>query len=243
MSNETVITKENLYEMLKLLGKEYRRLTKGKARAEIVMVGGSAVLAGYDFRESTVDIDAIINAASAMTDAIRRVGDLLELPHDWLNAEFQSTSSYSPKLVQYSEPYRVFSHVLEVRIIRAAYLVAMKLKAGRLYKKDMSDVVGILAEHAKRGHPICFEEIDKAVVDLYGSWEEIDPSCTELLMRALQTENLLTLYDELAEQENAARDMLTTIDRRYEGLVNQDNASDIIRAAMAKKQKEEGLSE
>lgn len=41
----TKITKDNLSEILKDLGKEYRRRNGKTMRAEIVMVGGAAVLA------------------------------------------------------------------------------------------------------------------------------------------------------------------------------------------------------
>ena len=42
--------------------------------AEIILIGGAAILADYGFREATDDMDAIITAPSAMEDAIRAVG-------------------------------------------------------------------------------------------------------------------------------------------------------------------------
>ena len=70
--------------------------------AEIVLVGDAAILAYYGFREMTYDIDAVITASSAMKGAVHTVGDRLGLPNGWLNADFKNTSSYSPKLSQYS---------------------------------------------------------------------------------------------------------------------------------------------
>lgn len=52
------------------------------------------------------------------------------------------TASYTPKLRYYSKYYKTFSNVLTVRTVTAEYLVAMKLKSGRKYKNDLSDVVG-----------------------------------------------------------------------------------------------------
>ncbi|MEE0697455.1 MAG: DUF6036 family nucleotidyltransferase, partial [Oscillospiraceae bacterium] len=67
--------KSGMDNYLKELAKEYRRMVGKNMPAEIVLVGGAAILANYGFRESTQDIDAIITAASAMKDAITVVGD------------------------------------------------------------------------------------------------------------------------------------------------------------------------
>ena len=39
------------------------------------------------------------------------------------------------------------------------YLIAMKLRSGRQYKSDLSDVLGILAEHEKEGTPLSMKQI------------------------------------------------------------------------------------
>ena len=85
--------------------KEFRKRNSAKMPAEIVLIGGAAVLANYGFREMTYDIDAIITASSVMKEAINTVGDRLELPNGWLNTDFTKTSAFSPKLIQYSKHY------------------------------------------------------------------------------------------------------------------------------------------
>ena len=70
------------------------------------------MLINYGFREMTYDMDAIIQASSSMKDAINHVGDRLGLPNGWLNTDFMKTSSYTPKLIQYSKYYKTFSNVL-----------------------------------------------------------------------------------------------------------------------------------
>jgi hypothetical protein len=69
------ITKENMLTYLKELSKEFRRLNGKAMPAEIILIGGAAVLANYGFRETTYDIDALIVASSAMKEAINLVGD------------------------------------------------------------------------------------------------------------------------------------------------------------------------
>ena len=129
--------------------------------AEIILIGGASVLVNYEFRDMTTDIDALIQAASVMKDVINLVGDRYHLPNGWLNQDFIRTESYSPELVRFSEYYRTYSNVLTVRTVAAEYLIAMKLRSGRQYKSDLSDVLGILAEHEKNGNPITLERIRK----------------------------------------------------------------------------------
>ena len=127
-------TKENLDTYLKELAKELRRLNGKSMPAEIVLVGGAAILTNYSFRDMTTDIDAVIHAASSMKDAINMVGNKFDLPNGWLNADFMRTGSYSPKLDEFSVYYKSFYGVLSVRTIAAEYLIAMKLRSGRKYE-------------------------------------------------------------------------------------------------------------
>ena len=90
--------KDNLDFYLKELAKEYRKLGGKAMPAEIILIGGAAVIANYGFRNMTTDVDAVIHAASVMKDAINNVGDRLNLPKGWLNADFMHTLSYSPIL-------------------------------------------------------------------------------------------------------------------------------------------------
>ena len=159
MSVEKGFTKENLDYYLKELAKEFRKRNGKNTPAEIVLVGGAAILANYGFREMTYDIDAVITASSALKEAVNTVGDRLGLPNGWLNADFKNTSSYSPKLSRYSKYYRTYSNVLNIRTISSEYLIAMKLMSGRRYKKDLSDIIGILSEQERMGEPLSYQRL------------------------------------------------------------------------------------
>ena len=113
----TTFTKENLDTFLKELGKTFRKLNGTSMPAEIILIGGAAILACYGFREMTTDVDAVIIASSAMKDAINCFGDKFGLPNGWLNSYFTHTSSYSPKLNEVSVYYKTFSNVLRVRAV------------------------------------------------------------------------------------------------------------------------------
>jgi hypothetical protein len=68
-------TKENIDLYLKAVAKEYRKQVGKGMPAELILIGGASVLLNYGFRNMTTDIDAVIQAASSMKDAINKVGD------------------------------------------------------------------------------------------------------------------------------------------------------------------------
>ena len=236
--NSNYFTKENLNIYLKELGKEYKKINGKSMPAEIILIGGAAILANYGFREMTTDVDAVIHAVSSMKEAVNRVGDRYDLPNGWLNADFMKTDSYSSKLDQYSVYYREFSNVLTVRTVSAEYLIAMKLCSGRKYKKDLSDVIGILAEHEKRGEPITMERIDKAVTDLYGSWDKISEDYENMLEEIIKIQlegNFEKVYAEISAEETKAKGLLINFEQDYPGVTNTTNVNDILKNLKKKK--------
>ena len=186
----------------------------------------------------TVDIDAIIEASGAMKDAINRVGDRYGLPVGWLNADFRKTASYSDKLYEHSEYLFTRSNVLEVRTIRAEYLIAMKLVSGRRYKKDLSDIIGILYEQQKQSKPVTLEMIDRAVLELYYSWDSVDAYAKAVLEKALASDDLASLFEAQMAEEAQAKDAVLEIDKKYPDLITADNINDIIEQARKKKNKD-----
>lgn len=235
MSVEKGFTKENLDYYLKELAKEFRKRNGKNTPAEIVLVGGAAILANYGFREMTYDIDAVITASSAMKEAVNAVSDRLGLPNGWLNADFKNTSSYSPKLSQYSKHYHTYSNVLNIRTISAEYLVAMKLMSGRRYKKDLSDIIGILHEQERMGEPLSCQKIDCAVKNLYGGWDNISEYAIQVLKAALDSKRLEELFMEQEQEEALSKQAVLQV-QQYEGeKVGESNINEIIQSALSKK--------
>lgn len=240
MSIDVPFTKENLEGYLKELAKEYKKRGRGFP-AEMILVGGASVLINYQFRAASYDIDASYESPAIMKEAINAVGDKFGLPNGWVNDEFKRTASYTPKIVQYSEYYRTFSGVLQIRTIRAEYLVAMKLVSGRQYKKDLSDIAGIVYEQQIAGKPLSYEMIDKAVCNLYGNWDNIEEYARNLIDKILACDDLKALFIELSEDEKAAKEALVEINKKYPNAVKKDNVNDIIAATLKKKrEREEG---
>lgn len=228
-------TKENLDTYLKELAKEFRRLNGKSMPAEIVLVGGAAILTNYGFRDMTTDIDAVIHAASSMKDAINHVGDKFDLPNGWLNADFMHTGSYSPKLDEFSVYYKSFYGVLSVRTIAAEYLIAMKLRSGRKYKNDLSDVIGILAEHEKKGAPITFEKIDAAVENLYGGWDSFPEDSKPFIDDALKNGDFENVYASVKNDEIESKDILVDFEKDYPKVAKESNINDILKTLKEKR--------
>lgn len=227
------ITTATLDRYLAALAKEYRK-SGGKAQpAELILVGGAAILARYRFRDSTTDIDAIVRAPSLMQDVIRRVGDVYGLPRNWLNGDFMRTPSYSPKLIQYSAYHKTYLGVLTVRIVTGEYLVAMKLRAGRFYKHDLSDIVGILWEHQAQGDPLSYERIDTAVCTLYGGWDNFPAVAKPYLQGLLQNGDYSAILRDIQESEQHTKQILVDYEADHPKAVTTDNLDSILQDLLA----------
>ena len=236
MSADKPFTKENLDSYLKELAKEFRKENGTRMPAEIILIGGASILINYGFREMTYDMDAIIQASSTMRETINTVGDRLELPTGWLNTDFVKTNSYTPRLEQYSKYYKTFANILQIRTISAEYLVAMKLMAGRQYKNDLSDVVGILIEQEERQEPLSFDDIKRAIVELYDSYDRIPEGSRVFIEAVYRKENLQDFYNECRKMELENKDVLVGFEADYPGVLNGDNLADILKAAREKKE-------
>lgn len=228
MSSENIeFTKENIDFYLKEVAKEYRKLVGKNMPAELVLVGGASILINYGFRNSTTDIDAMISAASAMKDAINIIRDRFGLPAGWLNIDFQKTASYSTKLSQFSVYYKTYSNVVTIRTIAAEYLIAMKLCSGRQYKSDLSDILGILAEHQKAGTPITIEQIRKAVINLYEKWDNIPESSKVFIENVIENGQYEELYDEILRSEKETKELLIQFEKEYPDSIQKTNVDKI----------------
>ena len=173
-----------------------------------------------------------------MKDAINHVGDKFDLPNGWLNADFMHTGSYSPKLDEFSVYYKSFYGVLSVRTISAEYLIAMKLRSGRKYKNDLSDIIGILAEHEKKSMPITLEKIDAAVENLYGGWDSFPKDSKSFIEDALKNGDFENIYSSVKNDEIESKDILVDFEQDYAGVAKESNINDILKMLKEKRNKQ-----
>ena len=225
--NPIEFTKDNIDTYLKEVAKEYRKQVGKNMPAEIILIGGASVLVNYGFRDMTTDIDAVIHASSVMKEVINHVGNRYNLPNGWLNQDFIRTESYSPRLIQFSEYYKTYSNVLAIRTVAAEYLIAMKLRSGRQYKRDLSDVLGILTEHEKMSKPISMKQIQEAVINLYGEWEALPEGSRNFIANVMQNGNFEQLYAQTVRGETETQKLLIRFEQNYPGVTGQNNVDRI----------------
>ncbi|MCL2720587.1 MAG: DUF6036 family nucleotidyltransferase [Treponema sp.] len=229
-SDDNEINKENLEFYLREFAKVFKKLNGSRMPAEIVLVGGAAVLTNYNFRKSTGDIDAIIKSSSVVKEVIGIIGNKFKLPNDWLNTDFEKTKSYSPKLREVSVHYKTFYNILEIRTIKSEYLVAMKLMAGRDYKHDFSDIVGIFGEQQKNGNPILKENIEKAIVTLYDKIENLPKDSIDFINKIyLNKYNYEVLFSEIKSEEENVRKLIKNYTDKFPDTIIKDNINIIVK--------------
>lgn len=227
-NDQKEFSKESIDIYLKKLSRTYKKLSAGRMPAEIILVGGSAIAVNYSFRQSSTDIDAIIQAPDVMRDAICRIRDEEDLPGNWINSDFTKTVSFSPMLRLYSKHYRTFSNVVEVRTITGAFLIAMKMRSGRIYKHDFSDIIGILIEeNENRENPINITEIRDACEKLYGEngYGTMPAASRKLVENAISLNNqeLRNLYRQQTKTEAENCRLLVQFEADHPGVLNSEN--------------------
>lgn len=237
MLSDKSFTKENLDRYLKELAKEYRKINGKTMPAEIILIGGASVLINYGFREMTYDMDAVFNAASSMKDAINNVGNRYNLPAGWMNDDFMRTDSYTPRIINYSKYYHTYSNVITFRTVTGEYLVAMKMKSGREYKYDRSDIIGILWEQEKLGDPLTIDRIKQAVIDLYDSYDAISNDMRIFIEKAILDSAYETTYERVRKAEAENKKVLVEYQENKPGVINSKNVDDVL-AALRRRKKE-----
>lgn len=160
--------KTDIDTYLSELGKSLKKKWRGTGyQLELIIVGGASIILNYNFRKSTIDIDAYNDRLSSIKESVNEIRDRFDLPDNWLNSDFQYTSSFSEQLRRYSKYYKTYGNTLIVYTVNEEYLLCMKLVAFRPDRHDIDDILGIM-DNSPNG--ITLEKIDRAMNDLYGGW-------------------------------------------------------------------------
>lgn len=112
--------------------------------------------------------------------------------------------------------------------------MAMKLMALRQYKNDLSDIIGILWEQQNDGKPISFRDIDRAVCNLYGSWDALPSDALPQIEEILNSDNLEELYYVYRDNEIKTKQALIDFETEYHGVLTEENIGDIIKELESK---------
>jgi hypothetical protein len=218
--------RSNIDHYLYLVAKEYKKENRSNPEAEIIIVDGASMIMNYSFRDTTTDIDSIIRASSSMKDVINKIGDENGLGTGWLNEDFKNTVSYSYKLIENSRFYKKFCNCLSVRTVSNEYLLAMKVRSARIYKHDLSDIIGIIKEHQEMGKEITFELLNEAYRKLYD--EDISEPMADKLNEIFKHIDLEELFYSTKEEENKNLEAVKRAEAEYKDAVNEKNINSFI---------------
>ena len=224
----TKIDKVKLDNYFNELAKIYKKKSHGYI-FEFILVGGASILVNYNFRDVTNDIDAYYLPSADIKDAIKIVSEKFGIDSKWINNDFQKTKSYSNKLSEFSTFYKSYKEIINVRTIKDEYLIAMKLMSGRIYKNDISDIIGIIISNKNNGKDVTYDMIDKSIKNLYGSWDGVDKDIIKILDDILSTNNLEELYNKTISEEQNSRQSLIEFDKKYNNAINEANVKEILK--------------
>lgn len=113
----------------------------------------------------------------------------------------------------------------------------MKLRSGRKYKNDLSDVIGILAEHEKQGTPITLDKINTAVSSLYDGWDAFPEESKSFVENALKNGDFENVYTSVKNNEIESKDILIGFEKDYPKVAKESNINDILKTLKAKRQR------
>jgi hypothetical protein len=104
---------------------------------ELYVVGGAVMCLVFNARESTRDVDALLEPPARLRQAAARVALREDLPDDWLN---DAVKAYLAPTAEF-DPFLELPH-LRVFTARPAYLLALKCAAMRLGAEfhDLDDI-------------------------------------------------------------------------------------------------------
>ena len=132
----------NKLELERGLARLGQLLRERRVAGEIAVFGGAAIVLGFDFREATQDIDAMITLGHGqVVRAQQEVGAELGLPPNWLNEQGTSYLSKHSDFSLFKTYPSEGQFGLRVLMATPQYLLAMRLLSPRQFGHDVQDIV------------------------------------------------------------------------------------------------------
>ena len=186
MLHSSLLKKEDLDRLFDKLAVEYIKLG-GSKKVDIYLVGGAAIVINFDYRMSTIDIDAMFNDNDILETAIQKVSLGDGLSSDWLNKDFVKTPSYSPRIVEKAKKHALYHDIISVYSLEPKYLIAMKLKSSRPTGGDLDDIIKMIYELRYKRVEITYEQIIQAYKELYTDFSNTYSYFLEKTKEAFET--------------------------------------------------------
>jgi predicted nucleotidyltransferase len=152
-------------------------LVRQKVTARICIIGGAAMVLGFNSRYSTADIDADFYPTDEIVAAAKKIASRRKLPKDWLN---NFAKGFLPA---FKEPdWRPVLKIGNIDIVTAdeRTMLAMKLRASR-GSRDIEDIKFLVNK--------CGIESEQEALALYDEYfpeDPLPPRAKAMLSSALQ---------------------------------------------------------
>lgn len=169
MLHNSLINKENFDAIFQKLATTYETLG-GNEKISIYLVGGTAIVLNFTYRQSTLDVDALFNTNNVLAKAIEIIGKEFHLTDDWLNSDFVKTPSYSNKIVQKASIYKKYGKYILIYCLETKYLLAMKIKSSRPEGGDIDDIIKMIYETRLNNIGLTYDEVINAYKELYNDF-------------------------------------------------------------------------
>lgn len=186
MLHNTVLSKENLDTIFESFADKCLKLGS-KEKINVYVVGGGAILLNFDYRLSTMDIDALFSDTEIIRQAIQCVALEFNMSEDWLNKDFVNTPSFSNKIKDVSVLYRTYLNIVNVFYVPPIYLIAMKLKSSRPTGGDLDDIIKMIYELRLKEESVSYEMIIDAYNYLYSDFSNTYSYFIDRMKDALDT--------------------------------------------------------
>ena len=166
MLHNKLIKKDDIDIIFQNLANEYDKDNNAKP-VNIYLVGGAAIVLNFEYRMSTIDIDAFYEDNTILSSSIQTVSQKMNLPIDWLNHDFVNTPSFSIAITKKAILLEQYGKHIHVYTLEPKYLIAMKLKSSRPTGGDMDDIIKMIYEMRYKNIPISYNDIIEAYKELY----------------------------------------------------------------------------
>ena len=135
--------------------------------------------------------------------------------------------SISPK---YSAKFRLFSKKTSEILSKKSLISYFCL----ICKENVRCTL-FLSEQKRMGEPLSYQQIDCAVKNLYGKWDNISEYAIQVLKAALDSESLKELFMEQEHEEALSKQAVLQVQKYEGGKVKESNVDEIIQEALRKK--------
>lgn len=102
----------------------------------------------------------------------------------------------------------------------------MKMVSGRVYKNDLSDIVGILLAEHQMGNYINREKIEKSICELYSSLNIVHEDIYKSVYRILDKGNLNEIYNFYLESEKNAKEQILQLRNLNDNILVENDFTD-----------------